>query len=697
MNKRNTIPRALLAFAILALFCAGIFAPRLQDVAARPVIQAATNIVISEFRFRGSNGGNDEFIELYNPTNSSIDISGWEIHGSNNVGSTSLKVTIPATTILSSGQYYLITNNGTSGYNDSVSSDLNYSSGITDDGGVALTLADDTPIDEVGLSLGSAYLEGSPQTSLGTSNIDRGYERKLGGINANCVDTTDNFSEFSLVNPSTPQNSSSTFLLCPPPTATPTVTDTPTLTFTPSETLTASLTFTPSETFTPSLTNTGTPPTSTRTPTRTRTPTVTRTPTPTATTVPNLTVLINEVAWMGTTASTGDEWIELYNPGATTIDLTGWQLKATDESPSITWTSLDNVLIAPGGYYLLERTDDTTVSDIVANKIYTGELVNGGETLRLFNNSGVLVDVANSNSGAWPAGNETTKGSMERLGVVQDSDGSWVSNTGVVRNGLDANTNPINGTPGQSNWGVTITLTVSRTPTRTRTPTLTRTITRTPTPLKTATSVPLGRPVINEFLPRPGFDWNQDGKVDVFDEFIEIKNIGPVDMNLNGWKLDDEANLGSNPFTISDVTLKPGERIVFYGLETNILLSDGGDTVRLLNTSNRVYDSYTYKIAKVEDESICRLVDGNGSWYEDCTPTPNFTNSRDGGVPSMPDGSGFESPVCNLPDTLPEAFFIAECRGYGANLWSAIYWDSRGWDGDRFVPENMSKWETFVE
>jgi len=35
----------------------------------------STSIVISEFRVRGPNGGNDEFIELYNPTALPIDLS----------------------------------------------------------------------------------------------------------------------------------------------------------------------------------------------------------------------------------------------------------------------------------------------------------------------------------------------------------------------------------------------------------------------------------------------------------------------------------------------------------------------------------------------------------------------------------------------------------------------------------------------
>ena len=35
-------------------------------------------------------------------------------------------------------------------------------------------------------------------------------------------------------------------------------------------------------------------------------------------------VVINEIAWMGTEASSGHEWIELYNTTGNDIDLTNW-------------------------------------------------------------------------------------------------------------------------------------------------------------------------------------------------------------------------------------------------------------------------------------------------------------------------------------------------------------------------------------
>ncbi len=91
-------------------------------------------------------------------------------------------------------------------------------------------------------------------------------------------------------------------------------------------------------------------------------------------------VVINEVAWAGTNASSADEWIELYNNTGQDVDLDGWMLAAADGRPSIQLTGV----ISAHGFYLLERTDDTTVNDRVADQIYTGALGNSGEELRLY-------------------------------------------------------------------------------------------------------------------------------------------------------------------------------------------------------------------------------------------------------------------------------------------------------------------------
>lgn len=161
------------------------------------------------------------------------------------------------------------------------------------------------------------------------------------------------------------------------------------------------------------------------------------------------TVIISEVAWGGTAASSNDEWIELHNTTPFALDLSGWTLQDGDGELEIVLAGS----IPAGGFYLLERSDDNTVSDIPADQIYSGSLANGGERLTLANSNGQVVDTANGDGGAWPAGTASpTYASMER-GAPQapDTDANWLSNNGLITNGLDANGQPLRGTPGQPN------------------------------------------------------------------------------------------------------------------------------------------------------------------------------------------------------------------------------------------------------
>lgn len=133
-------------------------------------------------------------------------------------------------------------------------------------------------------------------------------------------------------------------------------------------------------------------------------------------------VIISEVAWMGTSLSASDEWIELYNPDSTAIPLDGWTLEIESGGPKV--ISLSGS-ISPGGYYLLERTDDTTVPDKVADQIYTGALNNTNEGLILKNN-GIEAHKIEANPD-WPAGDNTTKETM------QWSKTSWTTALGTPR------------------------------------------------------------------------------------------------------------------------------------------------------------------------------------------------------------------------------------------------------------------------
>ncbi len=389
------------------------------------------------------------------------------------------------------------------------------------------------------------------------------------------------------------------------------------------------------------------------------TPTVVPSPTQTSTPPASLVLMINEVAWGGTEASNTDEWIELYNPGSLPIDLSaGWKLVSADGGLDIELTGT----IYDGAYYLLERTDDNTISDITADFIYTGSMSNEGEYLKLLAPGGSVVDTANSNGGAWDAGSASPGFySMERSGAVADSAGAWISNSGTVRNGLDADSNPINGTPKQPNWALSVTATPSPTPTRTPIP-----------PTKTPTSFPNQSVVLNEVLARPGHDWNQDGVVDVNDEFIEIINRGTSTVSLSGWKLDDEYNLGSSPYTLPNISLGAGERIAIYGFTSHISLSDGGDTVRLLKSSGTIADVVTYTVIKEPDRSWCRYPE-HGFWNSGCFPTPNEENALWGELPRQ--GADSVRTSCLVPDTAPEEVILIECGLLGMDIYDGEFWE----------------------
>jgi len=137
-------------------------------------------------------------------------------------------------------------------------------------------------------------------------------------------------------------------------------------------------------------------------------------------------VVINELAWMGTSSNTANEWIELYNTTGSSISLTGWTLRSTDGTPNISLTGS----IGAYSYYLLERTDDNSVPGITADKTYTGAMGDGGELMELKDGSSNLIDSANQ-AGAWFAGSTTGRSTMSRIdvNVSGTTSGNWFTAT----------------------------------------------------------------------------------------------------------------------------------------------------------------------------------------------------------------------------------------------------------------------------
>lgn len=366
----------------------------------------------------------------------------------------------------------------------------------------------------------------------------------------------------------------------PPPSVTPipshtaeSATDSPSPTaLSSTATLSPSLTLIPSATSTPAPDATTSPiAPQTATPTATVSPSATATPDPAAMGE----VLIHEVAWSGTLASANDEWIELHNPTANPVNLTGWVL--TDDGDL---TIRLAGMLAPYSFYLLERTDDSTIADLAADQIYTGSLVNSGESLELRSPDGSIIDTANRSGGAWPAGDARSRASMERLGG-DDIPGNWVTFSGPLYFGHDADGNPIRGTPRQPNSPFLAT----PTPSPSATP-------GSATPSSTAHPILPGRIMIYEVA------W-AGTHASASDEWIELHNPSGEPLDLHGWRLTDDGDINilltGTIAGHSFFLLERSDDSVIRDIPADLIYSgnlrNSGETLSLLSPSGKLIDS----------------------------------------------------------------------------------------------------------
>ncbi|QDE83691.1 lamin tail domain-containing protein [Myxococcus xanthus] len=194
------------------------------------------HIVISEFAPAGPGGAGDEFIELYNPTSSAVDISGWKLQYKSATGTTGYNSSfaLPAGSVIAPRSYFLVVSTGyASSSGNTVTGNANWGGTIAMGGSaghvrlgypeMALTDAITSPlvVDTVGYGSNANQPEGTRIAAV--PPVAGSYERKasaastaatmvVGGADellGNGHDSNDNSADFILRPTRQPQNASS--------------------------------------------------------------------------------------------------------------------------------------------------------------------------------------------------------------------------------------------------------------------------------------------------------------------------------------------------------------------------------------------------------------------------------------------------------------------------------------------------------